>query len=146
MNKNNCCDRNYTQIQCKCIKDNVRTPTQQASKKFRSGFHSFQSSNAQERRENPSGFFKKYQQSGKIMFSRQINLFLCLLLNLWGLCNVLLNLLGLTLAEKYLSFMSDAYGMDIAPLNTFESQVIPVNVHNLLKFLDQIWQPFECFP
>ena len=29
--------------------------------------------------------------------------------------------------------MNDPYGIDIAPLNIFENQVIPIGVHNLSK-------------
>ena len=29
--------------------------------------------------------------------------------------------------------MNDPYGIDIAPLNIFENQVIPIGVHNLYK-------------
>ena len=29
--------------------------------------------------------------------------------------------------------MNDPYGIDIAPLNIFENQIIPIGVHNLSK-------------
>ena len=31
------------------------------------------------------------------------------------------------------TFNLDCYGMDIAPLNIFQNQVIPVGIHNILK-------------
>ena len=44
------------------------------------------------------------------------------------------------------SGMNDTYDVDIAPLNVFENQVIPVGIHNLSKSLDLIWLLFVYYP
>ena len=40
----------------------------------------------------------------------------------------------------------DPYSLDIAPMNIFENQVIPIGIRNIAKVFAQIWQQFECFP
>ena len=47
--------------------------------------------------------------------------------------------------KGYNNFNEDRYGMDIACMNIFDNQVIPVAFTTFQKGLDQIWLQFKCY-